>query len=419
MALTSFYTALTGINNNSTAINVIGDNLSNMNTIGFKSSSVSFSEMLAGVQGTSSTGNPISIGLGSSINAVSRMNTQGTTITTNVSTDAAINGSGYFVVSVDGGLGYTRSGKFEWDQNGGLIHSDGYQILGYMANNGTVDASSALEPIEIQQGQIIPAMATDSFDIVANLNANLDSNTVGSVPLTFYDSLGDTHEVSVTFTRIGSLDWSWRATIPATDEGGTATDPAVIIGSGGLTFDSNGNLDASVTNPSLNIAGLANGADDMSITFNLRDSNGESLITNFAEASDKAVNTGPVSQNGYGASILTDISIDNSGMIVGKSSTGQLVNLAQLAIANFPNDQGLQKFNGSTFVAFPSAGDPSIGVAGTGGRGSIIGSSLEQSNVDMAQEFVKLITAQRAYQANSRIITTTDELYQEALATKR
>jgi len=415
MALTSFYTALTGLNNNSTAINVIGDNLANMNTVGFKSSKANFSELLAGVQGTSETGNPISIGLGSTLNGINRMTSQGAVISTGNTTDAAINQNGFFVVSADGGLGFTRSGKFEWNQDGGLIHSDGFDILGYMAVNGQLNSSGPLEPIEIQKGQVMPARATTSLEILFNLDAGAQDGDTYATTVQVYDSLGAAHAINMEYTKTAALNWSWQATIPAVDTGGTATDPPVVIGNGNLVFDSNANLTAPAGNPNLAINGLANGASDMTVAFGLWDADGNGLVTNFDRESSVSTTT----QDGNAASVLVDITIDSSGVIVGKSETGQSVTLAQLALADFPNVQGLQKYKGSTFIAFPSSGEPSIGVAGTGGRGTISGASLEQSNVDMAQEFVNLIEAQRAYQANTRIITTTDELYQESINIKR
>jgi flagellar hook protein FlgE len=415
MPLTSFYTALTGLNNNSLAINIVGDNLANMNTVGFKSSKANFGELLAGLQGTSENGNPISFGLGSTINGVSRMNTQGAISFTGNTTDAAINGNGYFIVETDGGMGYTRCGRFEYNRNGGLVTSDGFDILGHMAENGVLNTTGPLVPIEIQKGQLMPPRATTSLSPVATLPGDALIGDSYSTPAQVYDSLGVAHPVNITYTNTGSRAWTWNATVPAADFGGTETDPAVSVGTGALTFDSNGNLSAPTANPSISITGLANGAANLTITLGLLDENSNSLLTNFGSS----FTSGSTGQDGTAASTLKSISIDSRGFIIGQSETGTNVVLAQLAMADFPNIEGLQKYKGSTFTAFPSAGEPSIGTAGTGSRGTIVGSSVEQSNVDMAQEFVNLIVAQRAYQANSRIITTTDELYQESISLKR
>jgi flagellar hook protein FlgE len=411
MPLTSFYTALTGLNSNSLAINIIGDNLANMNTIGYKAGKASFAELLAGLSGTSSNGNPIVFGLGSTFNGITHATNQGTVSYTGKSTDAAINGNGFFVVSTDGGMGFTRSGKFEFDKDGGLVNSDGYPLMGYMAVNGQVDANGVPVPISIRKGQMMPANATSELSIPGNLDA---TSTSASATIQVYDSLGVAHNINVNFTGSGN-GWHWSATIPAVDTGGASTDPAVEIGNGDLGFDGNGQLITPTANPSLAITGLASGAADMNIALGLLDSTGKSVITNFSNSSS----TFTPAQNGSYASALKEINIDSSGIIVGVSEGGNTVRLAQLAIADFPNIEGLQKYKGSTFVSFPSAGDPSIGTAGAGGRGSVVGASLEQSNVDMAQEFVNLIAAQRAYQANSKIISATDELYQDSLNMKR
>ncbi len=410
MPLTSFYTALTGINNNSQAINVIGDNLANMNTVAFKASSASFSELLAGMSGTGATGNPISFGLGATLNGISRNTTQGTINYTGNSTDAAINGNGFFIVSINGGMGYTRAGNFEFDRDGNLITSDGFQLMGYMGVDGEIDTSGGIVPIEIRMGELVPANATTTMSLTTNLDAQAEIGDTYSSPIQIYDALGAPHNVTVTYAKTGAGAWSWQATIPAADTTGSTT-----IGTGTLTFSDTGILTAPLTNPTLTLGGLVNGAADMTVEFSLFNSAGSPVITNYASASA----TSQTTQDGFAASALMKISIDSSGVIIGLTENGQSVPLAQLALANFPNVEGLAKYQGSTFAAFTSAGEPSIGVAGTGGRGSITGSSLEQSNVDMAQEFINLIVAQRAYQANSRVISTTDELYQESLNLKR
>jgi flagellar hook protein FlgE len=410
MPLTSFYTALTGINNNSLAINIIGDNLANMNTTAFKSSTPSFSELLSGLSGTSSTGNPITFGLGSTLNGVTPNNTQGTIAYTGVSSDAAINGNGFFVVSTGGGDGFTRDGAFEFDKDGNFISSDGFTVMGYTAVNGVINSSGAPAPIAIHEGQNIPATATANMTITANLDAQAAINSTFTSSVQIYDSLGTAHTVTVTFTKTGTGAWNWAATIPAADTTGPTT-----VGSGTLTFDDTGKMTAPATNPTLSLTNLTSGAANMNVTFNLLDSNGNPVITDYAGSSTVSSTT----QDGFAASILSSISIDDNGVIMGLSENGQSIPLAQLALANFPNVDGLQKYKGSTFVAFTSSGEPSIGAAGTGGRGSIVGSSLEQSNVDMAQEFTNLIVAERAYEANSKVITTTDQLYQDTLNLKQ
>jgi flagellar hook protein FlgE len=410
MPLTSYYTALTGLNNNSVAINVIGDNLANMNTTAFKAGTATFSELLAGVSGTDATGNPVSVGLGSTLNGVTHNNSQGTVIGSGNATDAAINGNGFFVVSNKGEMAYTRSGAFKLDKTGNLLCADGFQVMGYMGVDGVIDSASAITPITISQGQLIPASATANISLTANLDGDAPVGTIFATPVTVYDSMGAAHNLTITFEKSATGgDWDWTATA----DDGTLTGDTGTLSFTGATMTTPADPSG---NPVINIASLTDGAADMAITFNLFGADGKPLISNYAAEISSPSNT---TQDGYAASALAKVSIDNSGVLVGTTESGKAIQLAQLVLANFPNVEGLQKYKGSTFVAFSSSGEPSIGIAGSGGRGSIVGSALEQSNVDMAAEFVNLIKAQRAYQANSRIITTTDELYQDSLNLKR
>jgi flagellar hook protein FlgE len=411
MPLTSFYTALTGLNNNSYSLNLIGDNLANMNTTAFKGSTASFSELLAGLSGTGDSGNPIVLGLGTALNSVNRSNSQGTITATQNPTDVAINGNGFFVVQTNGGNGFTRAGNFQIDKNDNLVSSDGFGVLGYMAKDGALDSSTPLTMLSIDRGTIVPAIATTNLTVKGNLDCRTATDGTFSAPVTIYDSLGAAHTVTLGFTKTAS-GWDWSATIPGAD---TGTTGAVSVGNGSIAFDGTGNLAASTTNGNISITGLAIGASDMDIAFNFMDADGNSNIS--GRAIDSSVSK--ILQDGVPSSMLASIAIDSAGVIKGTTAGGQSIIIAQLALASFPNEQGLQKYKGNTFVTFASSGEPSIGMAGTGGRGTIAGSSLEQSNVDMAQEFVNLISAQRAYQANSRVITTSDELYQDSLNMKR
>ena len=315
------------------------------------------------------------------------------------------------MVDTGNGNGFTRAGNFQLDRDGNLISSDGFNVQGYMATGGVLDMTADLSNITINMGMNVPANATTNVTVNANLDCRTATDGIFSAPVMVYDSLGTAHTITLQFTKTDA-GWSWSALIPGADIG--ATD-ATVVGNGDLTFDEAGNITDGTENGTLSITNLVSGASDMDITFNLFDENGNSNITDFAADSSVAKTV----QDGFPSSVLTKTSVDSAGVILGTTSSGQSIALAQLALANFPNSGGLQKYQGNTFVTFASSGEPSIGRAGTGGRGIISGSSLEQSNVDMAQEFVNLISAQRAYQANSRIITTSDELYQESLNMKR
>jgi flagellar hook protein FlgE len=411
MPLTSFYTALTGLDNNALAINVIGNNLANINTTAFKASKSSFAELLGGLASTSAgTGNPIQVGLGSYTQGITPVFNQGSIASTGRSTDAAIGGNGFFVVDTNGGLGFTRAGSFGFTSEGEIVNSEGFKLMGYAAVNGVVNSGGVLGPITIQKGGSLPPNATTKISVGANLDSSAITGTTFSSAVQVYDSLGTKLPVSITYTKTDA-GWDWSATIPAVATGGLPTDSPVEIGNGALVFDANGIMTAPTVNATLSVTGLASGAADQNITLNFLDDSGKPLYTSYSAASGVSSTT----QDGYAASVLRDVSIDSNGVISGLYDNGQVQPLAQMAIANFPNVEGLLKFAGSTFVAFGNSGEPSIGVAGTGGRGLITGSALEQSNVDIATEFTNLIIAQRGYQANSKVITTTDELYQDAI----
>jgi len=452
MALTSFFSALTGLNSNSHTINVIGDNLANLNTVGFKAGQATFAEIIGGMSGFSATGNPIVFGQGSQLNGVVHKQTQGTPEYTGNSSDAMINGNGYFIVATgDGAMGYTRAGRFQFDSTGGLVSSDGYQVMGYMAQDGKIDLSRSIETIEIRMGQFIPASKTTEMAAAMNLDSQTVKDESFSTPITVFDSLGAQHTIKLTFTKesepgAAAPEWEFVAELAVLNDKGTVvgyipatleqedpgvypqtSPPTMIPFTGPLTFNSIGELDGmpdyirltiedgTVTDTSGDNWDAAPSMVGNQINFHLNDEQGRSLITSAASLSG----TSYARQDGYASSNLSSISFDNEGRIIGLAANGNSLILAQLALATFSNAEGLQKYNGSTLIASQNAGYPSIGTAGSGGRGSVQGSSLEMSNVDMSEEFIRLIIAQRAYQANARVITTSDELYQEAIHLKR
>jgi flagellar hook protein FlgE len=413
--LTSFFTGMSGVSANSQAINVIGNNLANINTTGFKSARTNFAEMLGSLS-YSANGNPIQVGLGTVSAGVSPLFSQGSIQTTGRSTDVAMSGSGFFVVSTGTGNAYTRAGNFSFSGTGELVNADGYTVMGYMASDGIINANAALSAITIQGSRNLPPKSTTALGITANLDSQAEVNSTFSTAVQVFDSLGLAHTVTFSFTKTGTSDWTWGATIPSTDTAaGAAGAPPVAIGSGTFAFDGSGIMTVPIGNATLTINGLADGAVDSTIDFQIFDTNNVSRFTGNSGAS--AVSS--VFQDGYASSTLRDVAIDGAGIIRGIYDNGQVNPLAQLAIANFNNPEGLLKFTGSCFVKAASSGEASIGAARTGGRGTVNGSSLELSNVDIAEQFTNLIVAQRGYQANSRVITTTDELYQEAINLKR
>jgi flagellar hook protein FlgE len=326
-----------------------------------------------------------------------------------------MSGNGFFIVSTGSGYAFTRAGNFSFSGTGELVNGDGFSVAGYMASAGVVNANTPLTPITIQGSRNLPPRATTTLGITANLDSQAQAASAFSTTLQVFDSLGLAHSITFTFTKTGATTWDWEAAVPAIDTGGLPTDPDTVVGSGAFTFNSLGVLTDPVANETLSITGLASGAADMSIQFEIFDPSGNPRFTGNSGASA----TSSVFQDGYASSTLRDVAIDGNGVIRGIFDNGQVNPLAQLAIANFNNPEGLLKFTGTTFVKSVASGEPSVGVARTGGRGTVNGNSLELSNVDIAEQFTSLIIAQRGYQANSRVISTTDELYQEAINLKR
>ncbi len=400
MPLTSFYSALTGLNNNAQTINVIGNNLANINTAAFKGGRTSFAERVGGSAEVNANGTSTQVGLGSIGTGVISIFSQGSIAYTGRSTDMAISGNGFFVVQTDDGQGYTRAGNFSFTRTGQLISADGYLVLGYSANNGVVDPTQAPQPITIQKGSTLPPKATTEVGITANLDSRTAADGTYSTTVQVFDSLGKASNIKFVFTKQADGTWNCSASGPNS----ATTSGALTLSTESIDF-SKGPFTADIT-----VSGFYDSGTNATTSLTLKP-----VMTGYA--ADSSVSA--TNQNGYASSLLRDIAVDANGVVNGIFENGQVMPMAQLALANFPNVEGLLKFKGSTFVAQLTSGDPSVGTAGTGGRGSIAGSALEQSNVDIAQEFTNLIIAQRGYQAGSKVITTSDELYQEALQLKR
>jgi len=252
-------------------------------------------------------------------------------------------------------------------------------------------------------GTTSPPAPTTSFSTVTNLNANATPGTVYSTPLQIYDSLGATHSLLFTYTK-GATPGSWGCSV-STDGGATVTGFPTS-----LQFDGKGMLTAPTTNPVLSISGWPNGATSPPTTWNIT-SGGASNLTGFSAASSTAA----TSQDGYGSGIVRSMVVDQNGVITGSFTNGQTMPMAQVAIANFANIAGLAKQGENMWGETLASGSASIGAANMAGRGSVLGANLELSNVDVAEEFTRLIINQRGYQANSRVVTTADSLLQETL----
>ena len=442
MLLGSFYSGLSGLQANATALNVVGNNLANINTTGFKRSQVNFGQIMSDtVSGISGGGNPIQIGLGVGTEEIVAKFEQGSIQTTGIKTHLAIQGEGFFQVNDDGASTYTRAGNFSFNEEGFLVAASGGRVQGWLGRdaNGNVDTSRGVTDVKFDLGQASPPQETGLVRFISHLSAQAVDDEDYSTSIEVFDSKGVAHQMTIRFSRNTGGDTAgttaWQYTFEAADAAGIAIVPAntgapgASVTTGTLTFDSSGNLlsidgasigNAGFTEPAVQLTGLNSGAQDMSITWDAVDTETDpttpnSFVTNYSNN----FNTGTLFQDGFGSGILQDIDFDQSGTMIGFFDNGLTLQLGRVAVATFNNRIGLKQIDGGYYFPTAASGPASLDGEGTGGRGSIISSSLESSNVDIAEEFTSLIVHQRGYQSNSKTITTTDQLLQEALNLKR
>jgi flagellar hook protein FlgE len=421
MAVGSFSSGLSGLNANSTYLSVVGNNLANINTIGYKASAMSFADLVSQTVGSTSI-NPTQVGLGVVTGAISPVFSQGAIENSREATNVAIQGQGFFMVKDGGSTAYTRAGNFSFDNAGTLITPDGWRVQGYTQTDpatGAIITTGQPTDIVIPPGVLRAPTATTSIRTLVNLDANVTidpANPEHTTSVQIFDALGSPHVLTINFDRTAAGAWTYTVTVPAIDVTGVAGAP-VVLGTGNLTFNGAGVMTAPAADITIPApATWANGATPSAITWDIfPPPSNTPALTSYASPSA----TSSISQNGSAAGQIDNISINGSGEIIATFGAGQTVNLGALALANFNNPKGLVKLGSNRYGESQAAGIPNVGTAGTGGRGAIIGSALESSNVDIAQEFTQMILAQRGYQANSRSITVADEILQETLQMKR
>ena len=404
--MSSFSIPLTGLESSSTALNTIANNLSNMNTTAFKSQDVSFSDLFYQQIGSSGSGDPLELGAGTQVDATSTDFTEGSVNSTGNANDVAINGNGFFVLENGGSTLYTRDGGFTLSNSGSLTNQAGLQVMGYPVINGVVNTNAPLTPIQIPVGQAQQPVGTANFSMTANLDASAAVGTSVPAPITLYDSLGVSHAATVDFTKTGANTWDYNISLPA----GDATGGANLTGT--VTFDSNGNLISPAANVSgISFTGLADGASNMNLNWNLYGSNNQPTLTQFAGDSDVSA----TSQDGYASGQYTGYTIDSNGLVSAQFSNGKTSTVGQLALADVTNLQGLQILGGDNYETTLASGPASIGAAGSGELGTIQDEALEQSNVNISTQFSDLIVAQQAYEASSKAVTTFDTVSQDTI----
>lgn len=412
---TSFSTALSALSAHSTAIDVVGNNLANLNTPGFKASVVSFHDLVTQSLGAGLGETQVGFGVGRPITL--RQFSQGAIQTSSGKLDAAIQGDGFLVVRDDSGaILYTRGGHLVADKNGHLRTSTGEKLQGWIEDNGVLSTSGAIGDIVVPVGTLKAPVMSSRLSMDLNLDATAST---GPPPDTFstsieaYDSLGTSHVITVEFTKAAAANqWDYSISIPDAD----VTNPVTPV-TGTLTFDSNGTLtDPPVdgTMPSIQITGLADGASDLDLTWNLYDG-ARPRLTQYAQPSAVSANT----QDGSPAAQLVRVGLGNGGIVLAQYSNGEQKVVGQLAMAAVRNPESLISVGNSNYQLSARSALPAIGLPNTGGRGKIIGGAIESSTVDIAKEFTNLIVLQRGYQANSKVVTTVDQLSQEAINLKR
>jgi flagellar hook protein FlgE len=415
---TSFSTALSALNATSTAIDVVGNNLANLNSPGFKTSALAFRDLVTQSLGAGLGETQVGFGVGQPLTI--RQFTQGAIQTSAGLLDAAIQGDGFFVLkTASGNASYTRAGNFVADKEGNLLTDTGDRVQGWTTLNpatGAVDTNGAIGNIIVPVGSLRPPTTTTSMTVDFNLDSTAASDTTSTktIPLTVIDSLGGSHVLTLNFQKTGPNQWTYGVTVPGEDiAGGTPGTPVDTGATGTLTFDTNGKLtDPAAGSPiAITVAGLADGASDMNVSWGLYNTDGTARVTQFAQPSESSAS----SQNGKTAGQLVRVGLADGGGILAGYSNGDQVIVGQVAMASVRNPDTLLASGNNSFQLSALTATPAVGTPGTGGRGQIVGASIEASTVDIAREFTNLIVYQRSYEANSKVIQTSDQLSQDTI----
>jgi flagellar hook protein FlgE len=401
--LRSLFSGITGLRAHQTLMDVVSNNIANVNTTGFKSSSVVFEDTLSQtVKNAASPGatagglNPAQVGLGVQLGAISTNFGQGSAQNTGKSTDLMVQGDGFFMVRNGAETDYTRSGAFTFDTNGMLVNSEGMPVQGWRGVAGVVNTDNPVVDIMVPANTQVPPTPSTTVTLGGNIT-NLTSTTM-TEGATVYDSAGVSHALSIvltpnTTTTPQSFDIS--VTEPA--------DTTLAAGTGSALFLASGAYDPTSTSPTFTLA------DGTVINISLTG------LTQYGGPKSLAV----TATDGAASGTLQQFQIGADGSVLGIFSNGQKLTIAKLALANFNNPPGLEKIGDTSFRSTANSGLPQVGTPGSGGRGTLLGGSLEMSNVDLAQEFTNLIIAQRGFQANSKVITTSDQMLQDLVSLKQ
>ncbi|MGB5157840.1 flagellar hook protein FlgE [Desulfobacterium sp. N47] len=472
------FSGISGLNALGNAMTVIGDNIANVNTVGFKESRVTFQDVLS--QTVATTAGSAQVGRGTSLADISSSFSQGSFESTDSSTDLAIGGAGFFMVRDPGTSNndyYTRAGEFRFDKDGNFVNPSDYIVQGWKLDEATGQDQGTITDITLSSFTSSPS-ETSSLSMIMNLDSSSTNNSIGAntalsalwngsdasgeyiadtdysyqTTLKVYDSLGSTHDVSIYFDKgetAADPVWEYIVTVNPSEDLRTITDATQqgLLARGTIEFNgTSGDISGGVNSITCSLSdgaggwtalantdATANGGYftfapefiagspmnvklDFGTRFNGSEWANDALsTTQYASASTTVFQ----SADGYGAGDLQAISVATDGVITGQYSNGQVLPLYRVALAKFQNEQGLYKVGGNLFSQTRLSGEPITGKPGGNGLGSLSPNSLEQSNVDLATEFVRMITTQRGYQANSKIITTIDQMLSELINLKR
>ncbi len=408
--LRSLYSGLSGLRASQLALDIIGNNVANVNTVGYKSSRAMFKEVMqqtirsATAASTSGPGglNPMQVGLGTNIGSIDSNLNQGFIQVTNRETDFAIEGSGYFILSDGANRYYTRAGNFDIDRDGGLVYAaNGYRVQGVMAVDGGIPSSGALTDLTLPFDTVSPPAATTSITYAGNLDRTADE---AKAEINIYDAAGNSTNLSLTFTN--NFDNTWDMSL-------SVNDGSVAFAAGAtttVTFDPDTGL--LVSPETTDIVFTPTGASALTMTLNLGTAGGSDGLTEFGSKANSVRST---ARDGYTGGELRSFIVDESGIFTGIFSNGQQETIGQIYIGAFNNPAGLIDRGGNMFIESPNSGPVAVGPPGVGPNGQMNQGALEMSNVDLAEEFTNLITTQRGYQANARVITTSQEILAELL----
>lgn len=395
----ALYSGLSSTYAHQVKMDVAANNLANVSTVGYKSSRVSFQDAFyqtlrssrpsMGGQGSTSA---LQVGSGVTVGGINTVNSQGTLEYSGQALDAAIDGSGMFILSGADGQVYTREGIFRLDGTNNLtMASTGLRVQGWSAVNDVIDTNGPIGDLSFALRTMRSPKATDSVTLEGNLDSAAAVGEIYNSSVTVYDSLGDAHELSIVYTKTATNTWG----VSATCEGTTAT--------GALTFDPTGALTAG--GALALTAVMPNGSANLVLNIDT------TMSTQYAGRNDIA----PTEQSGYPAATLLGVSIADAGLVIGTYSDGRSASLGQLALATFPNVDGLERAGNNLYSTSAASGLAQTGAPGSAGLGDISGQAVEMSNTDMTSAFLEMLVTQRAYQASTRVISTANELIEEAI----